>query len=164
MFLHVSVILSTGGVLQAGRSPPTRAGWVNPPPSQAGRTPRARQTPPGPGRPPRARQTPPARLGEPPPGQADTPPGPGRPPRARQTQPPPTHPTTPSRENPPLPPGEADIRIRSTSGRYASYWNAFLFCIFFAKNCMKMKKNWTEKIGSTTEDSKIFFPRTCCEI
>ena len=38
-----------------------------------------------------------------------TPSGPGRPPRM---------------ENPPR---EADSSIRSTSGRYASYWNAFLF-------------------------------------
>ena len=55
--------------------------------------------PPGPGRPPQTRQTPlgPGR----PPDQAD-PPGPGRLPR------------------------EADSSIRSTSGRYASYWNAFL--------------------------------------
>ena len=30
--------------------------------------------------------------------------------------------------------------IRATSGRYASYWNAFLFGIFFAENCMK---KWT---------------------
>ena len=27
---------------------------------------------------------------------------------------------------PPPPPGEADSSIRSTSGRYASYWNAYL--------------------------------------
>ena len=39
-----------------------------------------------------------------------TPPGPGRPP--------------PDGE----PPREADSSIRSTSGRYASYWNAFLLC------------------------------------
>ena len=66
--------------------------------------------PPGPGRPPRAdtnlppgtRQTPPG-PGRHPPGLGRAPPGPGRPPR------------------------EADSSIRSTSGRYASYWNAFLF-------------------------------------
>ena len=38
-----------------------------------------------------------------------TPHTPGRPPRTRQTPP------------------EADSSIRSTSGRYASYWNAFMF-------------------------------------
>ena len=40
---------------------------------------------------------------------------------------------TPPRTRPHLgadtPPREADSSIRSTSGRYASYWNAFLFCI-----------------------------------
>ena len=30
--------------------------------------------------------------------------------------------------------------IQSMSGRYASYWNAFLFCNFFTENCMKMKE------------------------
>ena len=51
--------------------------------------------------PPRTRQTP---LGA-----ATIPPGPGRPPQEQ----------TP-------PPREADSSIRSTSGQYASYWNAFL--------------------------------------
>ena len=49
----------------------------------------------------------------------------------------------PRMENPPgwrNPPGKADSSIRSTSGRYASYWNAFLFCKIFAKNCMKIKE------------------------
>ena len=106
-FLHVSVILSTGGEggLQAGRTPPGQAGRP-PPPGQAGRTPpdQAGRTPLGQaGRtPPRARQgepplgqagrTPPrARQGEPPLGQAGrTPPGPGseNPPWARQGEPP----------------------------------------------------------------------------
>ena len=31
--------------------------------------------------------------------------------------------------------------IRSMSGRYASYWNAFLFAKVFAENSMKMEKN-----------------------
>ena len=30
--------------------------------------------------------------------------------------------------------------IQSTGGRYASYWNAFLFGENFDKNCMKMKE------------------------
>ena len=65
MFLHVSVILSTGGggVLQAGRTSPP--GWE-------------RRTPPGPGRPPR--------LGDPP-GPGRTPPGWETPPRTRQNPP-----------------------------------------------------------------------------
>ena len=60
------------------------------------------------GEPPRTRQTPP-RPGRPPRDQADTS-------RTRQT--PPDQADTPR---------EADSRIRSTSGRYASYWNAFFF-------------------------------------
>ena len=52
---------------------------------------------------PQIRQTPPRTRQAPPLDQAD-PPGPGR-----------------------QPPREADSSIRSTSGRYASYWNAFLF-------------------------------------
>ena len=75
----------------------------------AGRTPhQTKQTPlrpdrppPGPGRHPPTKQTPPA---------GKTPPGPGR------------HPPRPSRP----PPREEDCSIRSMSGRYASYWNAFL--------------------------------------
>ena len=58
--------------------------------------------PPGPGTPPPDQAHHPPRPGIPPP-QADTPPGPGTP-----------------------PPKEADASIRSMSGRYASYWNAFL--------------------------------------
>ena len=81
-----------------------------PPRDQA--DPQTRQTPPDQADPPRTRQT------TPPWDQADTPPGPGRhPPRTRQTPPP-----GPGRH----PPGEADSSIRSTSGQYASYWNAFL--------------------------------------
>ena len=38
---------------------------------------------------------------------------------------PPREQTPPEQTN--NPPGEADSSIRSTSGRYASYWNAFLF-------------------------------------
>ena len=95
MFLHVCVILFTGGSL----------GRENPP--------LGRENPPGRESPPRTRQTPPD--------QADTP-GPGK------------HP--PDQADHPLGPGrlplEADSRIRSTSGRYASYWNAFLFtfCVY----------------------------------
>ena len=33
-----------------------------------------------------------------------------------------------------------DTEIRSMSGQYASYWNAFLFYKYFAENCMKMKE------------------------
>ena len=86
------------------------------------------QTPPRPGRhppeqtPPQTRQTPP-RADTTPPWIRQTPP------RTRQTPPEQTPPQT--RQTPPwtrqtTPPKKADFSIRSTSGRYASYWNAFL--------------------------------------
>ena len=58
--------------------------------------------------------------GRPPLDQADTPPRPGRHP-PDQVDTPPDQADTPQ---------EADSSIRSTSGRYASYWNAFLFGAF----------------------------------
>ena len=54
-----------------------------------------------------------------PPDQADTP-------WTRQTPPPPDQADTHPPPGPGRPPREADSSIRSTSGRYASYWNAFL--------------------------------------
>ena len=60
--------------------------------------------------PPRTRETPPDQ-GEPPPDQ-------GEPPNTRQTPP-----------DQADPPQEEDCGIRSMSGRYASYWNAFLLPI-----------------------------------
>ena len=111
MFLHVSVILSTGGVS------------AEPPPG-------TKETPPAPRRPPRTRENPPR-------DQAD-PPRPRRPPRD-QGDPPPTCRETPrdqgeppgTKETPPAgrtppPLREEDCSIRSMSGRYVSYWNAFL--------------------------------------
>ena len=165
MFLHVSVILSTGGVFWAApwtrQTPPEQA---DPPSRQtpwqadplAGRPP-SREKPLGQADPqgqadPPSRQTPPAGRTSPPsrqtPQQGD-PPGPGRP--LWQGEPPrpgrpPRQADPPSRENPPSrtrqtpplagrtsplgpgrhPPREEDCSIRSMSGRYASYWNAFL--------------------------------------
>ena len=95
------------------------------------------------GEPPQAGRTPPGRENHPPrsdPPEQTPPPG-TRHPRSRH---PPTlqagrHPSweqTPSGTRPPqdqtppgpdTPPREAHSSIRSTSGRYASYWNAFLF-------------------------------------
>ena len=102
-------------------------------------------TPPGPGTPPQSRHPPGTRHPpqqtlppgtrntQPPQDQAPTPP-------RDQAPPPPTdqaspqdqaHPPPETRHNPAPeqtpPPPEADCSIRSTSGRYASYWNAFLF-------------------------------------
>ena len=99
MFLYVCVILFTRGC--SGQNPPVKE---NPPWDQAD-PPGTRQTlPPEPGRhPPRTRQT--------------TPPlGPGR------QHPPWDQADTPT---PPPPCREEDCSIRSMSGRYASYWNAF---------------------------------------
>ena len=98
IFLHLFVILFTGGGL-----PQCMLGYHprdQTPPEQTpqDQTPRE-QTPP--------EQTPP---GTRPPEQ--TPPG---------TRPPPEQ--TPQEQTPPR---EADSSIRSTNGRYASYWNAFL--------------------------------------
>ena len=122
MFLHVCVILFTGGVLPARSGgglragAPSRPGRENPPPPAdlAGRTPPPPtwqgEKKPRPGRPP-----PPDLAGRtPPPRTRQTPPGPGR-----------ENPPSPGPGRPP--PREEDCSIRSMSGRYASYWNAFLF-------------------------------------
>ena len=110
------------------------------PPPRADTTPQE-QAPPG-------EQTPPWEQTSP--SEADTPPGSRHPPRSRHTplgadtpreQTPPGSRHTPQSRHPagsrhPLgvdtpqeqtPPQEGDSGIRSMSGRYASYWNAFLF-------------------------------------
>ena len=132
MFLQVCVILSTGGGYLTRYTPPE-----------------TRYTPPGPGTPPRTRHTPldqvhppdqahtpPDQVHPPPPGTRYTPPGPGTPPRPGtpwdQVHPP--GPGTPpqTRYTPGdqvHPPGIREIR--STCGRYTSYWNAFLFIDYF---------------------------------
>ena len=93
IFLHLSVILFTGGVC-------LNACWDTTPP-------RSRH-PPGPDTP--QEQTPPSQEQTPPREQTPPCPPPGADPPREQT-----------------PPREADSSIRSTSGRYASHWNAFLF-------------------------------------
>ena len=112
MFLQASIILLTGGVsasVHAGIPPP------------GNHTPPGADTPPGPDtpgirHPPGTRhprdQTPP---------RADTHP-PGADPPGPDTHPQSTHPP----QSTPPPPGK-DSGIRSTTGRYASYWNVFLF-------------------------------------
>ena len=78
------------------------------------------------GIPPRSRHTPPDQVPSPP--GADTP-------QTRHTHPWTRHPPPETRHIPPPwtrhtpPPREADCSIRLTSGRYASYWNAFLFVL-----------------------------------
>ena len=115
MFLQVSVILFTGGL-----SASVHAG-IHPPPPQEQTPPRAdtplEQTPPS--RHPPLEQTP---LGTDPPGAdplgnrhplgADTPPQEQTPPGNRH------------------PPNRACWEIRSTRGRYASYWNAILLNVY----------------------------------
>ena len=86
--------------------------YTLPPEDQAG-------TPPGPDPPLRPGRYHPPRPGRLPPDQAGTP----RPSRYRSWD------QTPPRTRL-LPPGTADSGIRSTFGRYASYWNAFLLFIF----------------------------------
>ena len=78
------------------------------------------------------------------PDQADTPPDQADPsPQTRQTpptrqththtpDPPGTRQTPPRTRQTPPPPREADSSIPSTSGRYASYWNAFLLNEMYA--------------------------------
>ena len=135
MFLHVSVILFTGGGLWAGRTPPwtgrtPRTGRTPTPPPLGRENPPGRQEPPQAGRTPRQGRTPPGQ-GEPPPDQADPPPPWTRQnPQIRHTHP-----------GPGRPPREADSRIRSTSGRYASYWNAFLLLFIVVCVDLKSKEN-----------------------
>ena len=85
-------------------------------------TPPWEQTPPQEHMPPRSRHPPWSRN---PPG-ADTPPG-AYTPWSRHPHPPGSRPPRADTHTPEqTPPPGADCSIRSTSGRYASYWNAFL--------------------------------------
>ena len=124
MFLHVSVILFTGG---ASENPP-----------RPGRHPPWQGEPPLAGRPPR--------QGEPPPDQADSP-GRETPPQTRQTP--------PAGRTPP--PREEDCSIRSMSGRYASYWNAFLSNL----NCVGCQRHFHEQNGSRTYSERKFTRSKC---
>ena len=161
IFLHLSVILFTGGrvsaSVHAGIAPP-RADTLlrsrHAPPEQPHHpwadTPK--QTPPTPwADTPQSRHT----LGadtpwEQTPPRAETP-GADTPLRAdtllEQTTPRNRHPPGADTPQEQTPPWEADSGIRSMSGRYASYWNAFLFGKIFAKNCMKIKEIGT-RVGA----------------
>ena len=66
--------------------------------------------------------------------QAPPPPHPG----TRQTPPKTRHTPSPGPGRPP--PREADSSIRSTSGRYASYWNAFLFLQTFNSDPRRIRR------------------------
>ena len=119
----------TGVCLSTGREGICLSACWDANPPGPGRPPwdQAEHPPLGPGRtPPGTRQTPPNQADHPP-DQADHPPG------TRQT-PPWDQADTPQNQadHPPSPPSqEADSSIRSTtSGRYGSYWNAFLFKLY----------------------------------
>ena len=96
IFLHLSVILFTGG----GVLSQCMLGYHPPEQTPPGADPPWDQTPLG--------------ADTPPPREQTHPPG-SRHPRSRH------------------PPRETDSSIRSTNGRYASYWNAFLLVIFLSQ-------------------------------
>ena len=138
IFTPVCHSVHRGGLPQCmlGCHPPL---WTRQtPPPRPGRHPLRPGRPPGPGRhPPWTRQTPPDQA-DTPPDQADTPPD--------QADPP----------GPGRPPPEADSRIRSTSGRYASYWNAFLL---FTVWC---RKTFLDHVGAGSDGLERSFEAIHC--
>ena len=103
-------------------------------------------------------------LGYPPgadPPGADTPP-----PRSRH--PPTAEPPPPgSSPPPPPPPPGADSSIRSTSGRYASYWNAFLFVVYYLSiDCEFMAASCHNrlKINDLPSNESKFHVPLCCVV
>ena len=107
-----------------------------PPPPRPGTPPGTRYTPRsrhplGPGTPPRSRYLP----GVDTPPRPGTPPGLGRPPGTRYTPRDQVHPpgADPPKDQVHPPQERACWEIRSTRGRYASYWNAILFPRGFVK-------------------------------
>ena len=114
MFLETCVCPQGGGGCL-----PQCMHWYPPPRTDTPPSPWDQADPPG----TRQMADPPWDQEDPPTDQADTPPGPGRPPRTRQTP----RPSRPPRDQAEPPPPEADSSRRSMSGRYASYWNAFLY-------------------------------------
>ena len=62
---------------------------------------------------------------------------------------------TPPRSPPPSP-READCSIRLTSGRYASYWNAFLFILCF----VNLEKH-TAAVDRSLDSSRMEFRSQC---
>ena len=135
IFTPICHSVKGGGSTWPGTPPGTRQVPPRPgryPPDQAGTPPWTRQVHPQGGTPPWTRQVQHPRPGRYTPlGTRQVPPGPGRyTPPGDQVHPPDQAGTLSpwTRKVPPLPPPEAaDPGIRSTIGRYASYWNAFLF-------------------------------------
>ena len=81
------------------------------------------------GNPPWTRQVPPPREQTPPPRPGRYPPGPDTP-----------------------PPGTADSGIRSTFGRYASYWNAFMFSKI--STCLSRQVSCKSTCSDITDERK----------
>ena len=113
IFLHLFVILFTGGMVVSHKA--------------------LRQTPPGP----------------------DTPPPP--PPRTRHTHPPDQMPPWTRHTTPPdqTPPREADSGIRSTSGRYASYCNAFLLYVLLCDMLLQTDRVYRCEIVMATSSHRV---------
>ena len=127
---------------QGGRGVCLSACWDTPPPRS--------RPPPGP-------DTPSPRTRHPP--REHTPPRPGTDP---QTPPPPTrHPSPPTRHTSP-PPREADCSIRLTSGRYASYWNAFLFTLFSVRQLVHAEDRTHPTPVRKTSQTIRNTPHTIC--
>ena len=111
--------------------------------SWVGRSPQARRPPPDQADTPKTRQTPPS------PGQGD-PPGPGRPPWDQADTP---------------PPQGSRLQNTSTSGRYTSYWNAFLYlykwmCLFSLVSFVWVHAK-TSSFVFTEFIDKIFVKKCC---
>ena len=130
IFLHLSVILFTGGGsgketpprLDGGTTTPPRD-W-EPPPRLDGDTPQLDGG------------TPPGWMESPPPGWMEEPPG--------------------WMETPP--PQEADSCIRSTIGRYASYWNAFLWFYWLSGSVEDSK--FTIRSASTRHENRYVWRKS----
>ena len=176
MFLLVSVILSMGGVCLSAcwdTTPPEQTPLSRHPPEQTSPTPwqqtplRANTTP---------RQTPleqtppeqtPPRADIPYPLAADTPqskhhpqadPSGADPPRADTPWSRPPQSRHPRADTPP--PQKADSSIRSMSGRYASYWNAFLFSLSKTDLCRSSvwTMNWIINLWTHLEAMSYSLP------
>ena len=154
MFLHVCLILFTGGVSGQGGPPPRMrtshsltvccsllpgGGVVSAPGVSApgGRPPSwAGRAPPGQGEPPREQTPlPPGSRPLQPPHPHHPPPPQRQPPGQGQTPPAAESPSPGSRRAGRTPP---NCSIRSMSGRYASYWDAFLLVICFVRFQLKV--------------------------
>ena len=134
IFLHVSVILSTGGGGWGWRVCPITCWDI--PPDQKADTPDQKQTPPDQKRHPQTKSRHTQTKSRHSPDQKQTPLIKSRHPPDQKQTPPRSKADTPPRADTPdqkqTPPDQEQTPpwIQLTSGRYASYWNAFLFFDF----------------------------------